>query len=183
MGRASMRREHTTSLARCEGARGSPGAHPGQTCSAHRLAATSRSLTTAALRSVPFARAVVIVRRRKLDGVMETVGLHDPVKTEKCDLRRRRSAPSSDQMRARQRYRGDSRYVAAAFIGAFFPPDPLALRGTDTAHSSWAIPIPPTRAIGLWYSGDIETIAVPIPPRPPPSGRYQYRRMGCSARY
>ena len=115
MGRASMRREHTTSLARCEGARGSPGAHPGQTCSAHRLAATSRSLTTAALRSVPFARAVVIVRRRKLDGVMETVGLHDPVKT----------APSSDRMRARQRYRGDSRYVAAAFIGAFFPPDPL----------------------------------------------------------
>ena len=50
---------------------------------------------------------------------METVGLHDPVKT----------APSSDRMRARQRYRGDSRYVAAAFIGAFlfFPPDPLVL--------------------------------------------------------
>ena len=115
MGRASMRREHTTSLARCEGARGSPGAHPGQTCSAHRLAATSRSLVTGGDTAVPFARAVVIVRRRKLDGVMETVGLHDPVKT----------APSSDRMRARQRYRGDSRYVAAAFIGAFFPPTPL----------------------------------------------------------
>ena len=81
--------------------------------------ATSRSLTTAALRSVPFARAVVIVRRRKLDGVMlmETVGLHDPVKT----------APSSDRMRARQRYRGDSRYVAAAFIEAFFPTGPPTL--------------------------------------------------------
>ena len=116
-GRASMRREHTTSLARCEGARGSPGAHPGQTCSAHRLAATSRSLVTGGDTAVPFARAVVIVRRRKLDGVMETVGLHDPVKT----------APSSDRMRACQRYRGDSRYVAAAFIGAFFPPDPLVL--------------------------------------------------------
>ena len=66
MGRASMRREHTTSLARCEGARGSPGAHPGQTCSAHRLAATSRSLVTGGDTAVPFARAVVIVRRRKL---------------------------------------------------------------------------------------------------------------------
>ena len=70
--------------------------------------------------AVPFARAVVncelvIVQRRKLDGHMETDRLHVPVKT----------APSSDRMRARQRYRAFSHYVAAAFIGPFFPPDPL----------------------------------------------------------
>ena len=119
IGRGSMRHEHTTSLARCEIARDEPGAHPGQTCSAHRLAATSRSLTTAADLSVPFARAVVIVRRRKLDGHMEAVSLHVPVKT----------ASSSDQTRARNRYRAYSHYVAARFIGGFFPLDPLAGRG------------------------------------------------------
>ena len=76
MARGSMRHEHTTSLARCEIARDEPDAHPGQTCSAHRLAVTSRSLTTAADLSVPFARAVVLVRRRGLDHDMKRDELH-----------------------------------------------------------------------------------------------------------
>ena len=57
---------------------------------------------------------------------METVGLHDPVKTEKCEDDGR-GAVIGPQMRARQRYRGDSRYVAAAFIEAFFPTGPPTL--------------------------------------------------------
>ena len=115
VGRGSMRREHTTSLARCESARGSPGGASGSCWPAHRLAATSRFLTTAADLSVPFARVVVIGRARGFDGHTQWVRLSVPVKT----------APSSDQTRARQRYRAFSHYVAAAFIGAFFPPDPL----------------------------------------------------------
>ena len=74
-----MCHEHTTSPARREIARDEPHAHPGQTCSAHRLAVTSRSLTTAADLSVPFARAVVIVRRRELDGDIERITLSAPI--------------------------------------------------------------------------------------------------------
>jgi hypothetical protein len=74
---------------------------------------------TAAGGAVPFARAVVIVRARGLDGDMEKDRLHVAVKT----------APSSDQTRARQRYRALSHYVAATFIGDFFPPSPLVVTG------------------------------------------------------
>ena len=94
-GRGSMRREHTTSLARCESARGEPGVASGSCWHAHQLAPTSRSLTTAGDTFVPFARVVVIGRARELDGHTEEVRLRVPVKT----------APSSDQTRARQRYR------------------------------------------------------------------------------
>ena len=118
MGRGSVRHEHTASLARCEIARDEPDAHPGQTCSAHRLAVTSRSLTTAADLSVPFARAVVTVRRRGLDHDMKRDELHVVVY----------SASSSDQTRARKRYRPVHAYVAATFIGAFFPVYPLLKR-------------------------------------------------------
>ena len=45
--RGSMRREHTTSRMRCESARGDPAGGSWPSCSAHRLAATSRFLTTA----------------------------------------------------------------------------------------------------------------------------------------
>jgi hypothetical protein len=106
----SMRHEHTTSPARCEIARDKPGAHPGQTCSARRLAATSRSLTMAANLSVPFARAVVIGRTRGLDGQIQADVLYLPVY----------SAPTSDHRCAHKRYRALSHYVAATFIGALF---------------------------------------------------------------
>ena len=119
VGRGSMRREHTTSLAQCESARGEPGGASGSCWPAHRLAATSRSLVTGAFRSGPFARAVVTVRGRGLDGVMETERLHDPVKT----------APTSVQTRARQWSRQLAHYVAATFIGTVFPPSPLAKVG------------------------------------------------------
>ena len=76
----------------------------------HPIAATSRSFVKDAATSVPFARAVVTVRGRGLDGHMKEVGLHVPVKT----------APSTDQTRARKRYRACSHYVAATFIGDFF---------------------------------------------------------------
>jgi hypothetical protein len=105
-----MRHEHTTSPARCEIARDKPGAHPGQTCSARRLAATSRSLTMAANLSVPFARAVVIGRTRGLDGQIQADVLYLPVY----------SAPTSDHRCAHKRYRALSHYVAATFIGALF---------------------------------------------------------------
>ena len=95
MGRASMRHEHTTPLARCEITRDEPGDDPGQTCSAHQLAATSRSLTMAADLYVPFARAVVIGRTSGLDGQIQADVLYLPVW----------SAPSSVHPRARQRYR------------------------------------------------------------------------------
>ena len=72
---------------------------------------------TAAGGAVPFARAVVIVRG--FDGDMEKDRLHVAVQT----------APSSDQTRARQRYRALSHYVAATFIGAFFPVSPLSAAG------------------------------------------------------
>ena len=90
-----MRREHTTSLARCESAWDEPGGASGSCWHAHQLAPTSRSLVTAADTAVPFARAVVIVRGRGFDGDMEKDRLHVAVQT----------APSSDQTRARQRYR------------------------------------------------------------------------------
>ena len=115
-GRGSMRREHTTSLARCESARGEPGGASGSCWHAHQLAPTSRFLVTGADTAVPFARAVVIVRGRGFDGHTEKVGLRVPVK----------KPTSSDQTRARQRYRALSHYVAATFIG-FFPSLPLTL--------------------------------------------------------
>ena len=93
-----MRREHTTSLARCESARGEPGGSSGSCWHAHQLAPTSRFLVTGADTAVPFARAVVIVRGRGLDGDTEKDRLRVAVQT----------APSSDQTGARQRYRGDS---------------------------------------------------------------------------
>jgi hypothetical protein len=116
-GRGSTRHEHTTSSARCEIARNKPAADPGQTCSAHQLAATSRSFDDCCCGAVPFARAVVKIRGCGFDGDMETVRLHVAVKT----------APSSDQTRAGEWYRAFSHYVAATFIGPFFPPDPLPL--------------------------------------------------------
>ena len=62
--RESMRREHTSSRMRCESARGEPAGGSWPSCSAHRLAATSRFLTTVDDTAVPIARAVVIVRGR-----------------------------------------------------------------------------------------------------------------------
>ena len=81
----------------------------------HPIASTSRSFDKDAVGAGPFARAVVKIRGRGLDGDMEEVGLHVAVKT----------APSTDQTRARKRYRACSHYVATTFIGDFFPPDPL----------------------------------------------------------
>ena len=114
-GQGSMRNKHTASLARCEVARNEPAADPGQTCPVHRLAATSRSLTIAGDLSVPFARAVVKIRGCGFDGHTEALRLRVPVKT----------APSSDQTRARKRYRPVHAYVAATFIGTFFSLYPL----------------------------------------------------------
>ena len=114
MGRGSMRHEHTTSLVRCEIARDDPAADSGQTWSARRLAATSRSLSTAGDLSVPFARAVVIGRTRGLDGQIQADVLYLPVY----------SAPTSDHRCAHKRYRAISHYVAATFIGTFFPLTP-----------------------------------------------------------
>ena len=71
-----MSTRHRSHDARSRETRDEPDAHPGQTCSAHRLAVTSRSLTTAADLSVPFARAVVLVRRRGLDHDMKRDELH-----------------------------------------------------------------------------------------------------------
>ena len=88
----------------------------------HPIASTSRSFDKDAVRSVPFARAVVKIRGRGLDGHMKEVGLHVPVKT----------APSSDQTRARKRYRACSHYVAATFIGDFFPEFPTTC---DRVHA------------------------------------------------
>ena len=80
-GQGSMRNKHTASLARCEVARNEPAADAGQTCPAHRLAATSRSLTIAGDLSVPFARAVVKIRGCGFDGHTQEPGLRVPVKT------------------------------------------------------------------------------------------------------
>ena len=57
---------------------------------------------------------------------METVRhrLHGPVKT----------APSSDQTRAGEWYRAISHYVAATFIGTFFPEFPLTTLNTATGY-------------------------------------------------
>ena len=72
---------------------------------------------TAAELSVPIARAVVIGRGRGLDHDMKLDELHVVVY----------SAPTAVQTRARKRYRGGSHYVAATFIGAFFPVYPLVV--------------------------------------------------------
>ena len=110
-----MSTQQSTSFVRCEIARNEPAADQGQTCSAHRLAASSRSLIMAADLYVPFARAVVIGRASGLDGQIQDVVLYLPVY----------SAPTSDHRCAHKRYKELSQYVAATFIGAFFPKFPL----------------------------------------------------------
>ena len=81
-----MSTQQSTSFVRCEIARNEPAADQGQACSAHRLAASSRSLIMAADLYVPFARAVVIGRASGLDGQIQDVVLYLPVY----------SAPTSD---------------------------------------------------------------------------------------
>ena len=92
-----MRHEHTTSLARCEIARDEPGAHPGQTCSAHRLAVTSRSSDKNGVTKVPAVAAVVVGCDSRLQGGMEEDRGHAPL----------HSPTSSDHLRADARDLGE----------------------------------------------------------------------------
>jgi hypothetical protein len=80
-----------------------------------RLAPTSKSLCNDSRAFVPLERAVVVARDSRLDGHMQDVGLHVPVK----------EPTSSGSPSAVGRYKRLGAYVAKTVFFTPFPPHPL----------------------------------------------------------